>query len=245
MICFECKKLIKSKDIKLKYSNKIFHADCLITYLTTSAKPKLTQEQAEQYVKDLIQDIKEKEEEKAFEKSKNKIQKIQELNEKQKPQEKLLEYFKLNYKITYADKFLIDKLQQINDGTFERKNKDGTKSKLLEPVSYDLLRNIFSCYQKRFDQSGYWNFKNGKGMTYSQRLHYDIAVALGLVDEYKAKQQERENKEQQVTETAKEDGSTIANSVKSAKNNIYKPKIKNIDKTSNVDIDKLIEDITT
>lgn len=247
MYCSECKKLFLDNEIKIKNGNNYYHTECLIKYLQNlpNKAKRMTNEQAIEYVDSLLikqknkkQEIIDKQENNTFEKAKEKIKKSNEINIQIKNQEKLLNYFKVNYKLVYIDKFILNKLENINNGTYKG---------LLVSISYDKLLSMFYHYQSYLNNNAYFKYKNGNGFkNYKDRLNYDIAVILSKSEEYSEIEENRKNILDEATnkEQIKNEANNVYQSIQKSKQINQANNKRNIfDRTSGVNIHNIVEDL--
>ena len=185
------------KDKFIYYNNKYYHYNCFIKYKSENNEYNLSQEQIINMADEMVL------------KTKTIKSVIDSINK-----DRLIYWIYDYYNVSTLSSLFFQKLTMINNGTYS--------DKLIVPIScYDLLQ-IYKKMKSYLNKVNSNNERNGKNISLTNRIHYDLAIILNNYDEYiKWKQKQKtENVEKiKLQEEIKSKKDICINNITSIKKN--------------------------
>jgi len=169
--CQQCpNKIDLEKEAFIYDKEKYYHTECLLEYLTTKKRSKLSEQQAKEYIDNLLISSQEK--------GKLIVTKV-----------KFYKWLNRKYEVVFLPKYLYEKFEQV----FAGKWKGMTRPIPVEDI-WDIWMRQWNYIQKTY------NWKKGVGGEPEDaigRINYDLAIVLGKSNSYYnwKEKQERINRE--------------------------------------------------
>jgi hypothetical protein len=185
--CQQCpNKIDLEKEAFIYDKEKYYHTECLLEYLTNKKRNKLSEQQAKEYIDNLLISSQEK--------GKGIVTKV-----------KFYKWLNRKYEVVFLPKYLYEKFEQV----FAGKWKGMTRPIPVEDI-WDIWMRQWNYIQKTY------NWKKGVGGEPEDaigRINYDLAIVLGKSNSYyewKETWKEKEDKIKELSADKKIDYALIA-----------------------------------
>lgn len=174
--CFICKREFDINEVDYLKDKNYIEAEC---YIDKELKKGLSIDVIQEKIRVIKEAMKIEEDlkrEKELEKEKNKLLAKQNEAERNKNREDFLSYLREEYDVSSFSKLFYIKLAEINNGTYKG---------MSEGISYEDLLFMFKRKQTYLNKVNDKNKSIGKLIKGISRINYDLAIIIGLYDEYK------------------------------------------------------------